>query len=393
MPIDSPPRVALIIETSVIYGRRILDGIARYLRYHSRWSVYLEQHELGTQPPAWLLSGKWDGVLSRPTNPALARQFKRMGVPIVDLNDLFEDLGFSWVGSDHRAIGALAASHLVERGYRHFAFAGFSGERWAEERREGFCSAVKAKGFQAAIHESPWRGPAARPWNEDLAHLQSWLKQQPQPLGLMACNDVRGLHVIDVAARTGILVPEEVAVVGVDNEEILCELCNPPLSSVEPDSEQIGYRAAELLDTLMSGRSVRPQRISIPPLRIVSRRSSDSLAIKDRTVALASRYIRDRALSGCTVNDLVRDLRVPRTSLERRFRRELHRSPQAEIRAVQLQRVKELLTGTDFTLEHIASLCGYEHPEYMSVMFKKKCGLTPGQFRKQHSKQAFQSNK
>ena len=388
MPIDTPPRVALIIETSVIYGRRILDGIARYLRYQARWSVFLEQHELGAQPPAWLLSGKWDGILSRPTNPALSKQFKRMDVPVVDLNDLFEDLGFSWVGSDHRAIGMLAATHLIERGYRHFAFAGFSGERWAEERREGFCSTAQARGFGVSIYESPWRGPTAKPWDEDLENLKRWLGKQPQPLGLMACNDVRGLHVIDVAARAGILVPEAEAVVGVDNEEILCELCNPPLSSVEPDSEQIGYRAAELLDALMSGRSVRRQRISIPPLRVVNRRSSDSLAIKDRMVALASRYIRDGALAGCTVSDIVHDLRVPRTSLERRFRRELHRSPQAEIRAVQLQRVKELLTGTGFTLEHIASLCGYEHPEYMSVMFKKKCGLTPGQFRKQHSKQA-----
>ncbi|HEY1790185.1 MAG TPA: xylose operon transcription regulator XylR, partial [Verrucomicrobiae bacterium] len=124
---NQPPRVALIIETSVIYGRRILNGIARYLRSHHPWSVYLEQHELGTRPPSWLFSGKWDGILTRPTDPELSRLFRRMDTPVVDLNDLYEDLGLPWVGSDHAAIGRLGATHLLERGHHHFAFAGFHG--------------------------------------------------------------------------------------------------------------------------------------------------------------------------------------------------------------------------------------------------------------------------
>jgi LacI family transcriptional regulator len=381
------PKVALIIETSVIYGRQIVKGIARYLRYHSQWSVFLEQHELGAQPPAWLMSGKWDGIMSRPTDPILAKQFRKMGVPVVDLNDLFEDLGLPWVGSDHAEIGRQAALHLLERGYRHFAFAGFSDEFWAAQRRKGFCSAVEAKGFSVSVHESPWRGPRARRWDEDLTDLESWLKTQPRPFALMACNDVRGLHVLDVSARAGILVPEEMAVIGVDNEEILCELCNPPLSSVEPDAEQIGYRAAELLDNLMNGRAIAEKHVRIPPVRTVTRRSSESLAIEDRAIAMAMRFISERALLGCTVDDVLRKVNVSRTTLERRFRQLLNRSPQAEIRAVQLNRVRELLTGTDFTLEHIAGLCGYEHSEYMSVMFKRVCGLTPGQYRNLHSKQ------
>ena len=383
----TPPRVALIIETSVIYGRRILHGVGRYLRYHAPWSVYLEQHELGSRPPDWLLAGHWDGILSRPTDPALARQFQRMGVPVVDLNDLHAELGFPWVGSDHAAIGAMAAEHLRERGFRHFAFAGFSGEAWSQQRRAGFTAALQVHGFTPAIHEAPWRGPKARPWNEDLQELQTWLAAQPQPLGLMTCNDVRGLHVIDVAARAGILVPEEVAVVGVDNEEILCDLCNPPLSSVEPDAEQIGYLAAEILAGRLRGLTHRrPPRVLVPPRQVITRRSSESLAIRDRTVALAVRYIRDQAAVGCSVGDIVAAIRVPRATLERRFRQQLKRSPQAEIRAVQLQRVKELLIGTDYTLEHIAGQCGFEHAEYLSVTFKKQTGWTPGQYRRRHSR-------
>jgi LacI family transcriptional regulator len=178
-------------------------------------------------------------------------------------------------------------------------------------------------------------------------------------------------------------VPEEVAVVGVDNEEIFCELCNPALSSVAPDAERIGYQAAELLDQLMSGQAPLSQRILIDPLHIVTRRSSDTLAIKDRTVAAALRFISEQALHGCTVTEVVNFARVSRSFLERRFRQHLKRSPQAEIRRVQVSRIKQLLTETDFTLERISELSGFEHPEYMSVVFKRLSGQTPGQYRKQ----------
>jgi LacI family transcriptional regulator len=387
---DKPPRVALIIETSVIYGRRIVNGVARYLRHHSPWSVFLEQHELGKQPPAWLLSRKWDGILSRPTDPALAKQFTKLKVPVVDLNDLYDDLGLPWIGSDHFSIGKTAAAHLLERGFKHFAFAGFSNEHWAAQRREGFCHAIKAAGMTVAVYESPWRGAGVRQWDDDLDDMEQWLRKQPQPLALTACNDIRGLQVLDVAARAGILVPEELAVVGVDPEEILCDLCSPPLSSVEPDAEQIGYRAAEALDRIMQGSRPEQRVIRIPPLRVVTRLSTDTLAIQDRIVAMAARFIRTQALSGCSVDDVLKNVRVSRASLERRFRQQLNRSPQAEIRAVQLNRVKELLIETDYTLERIAGLCGFEHPEYMSVTFKRTCGQTPGQYRKAHSTQAYQ---
>ena len=381
---NQPPRVALIIETSVIYGRRILSGIARYLRSHHRWSVFLEQHELGARPPDWLFSGKWDGILSRPTDPELAQLFRKMRVPVVDLNDLHDDLGLPWVGSDHTGIGRLGAAHLLERGYRHFAFAGFTGELWAAQRRDGFRTAIAARGFPVAIYESPWRGPKAPDWAKDLDDILHWLQGLPQPLALMTCNDVRGLHLLDACARLGASVPEQVAVVGVDNEEILCELCTPPLSSVEPDPERIGYSAAELLDALMARRSLRPKRLLIQPVGVMARRSTESLAIEDHVIAAALRFIRERAVFGCKVNDVLGHVCVSRSTLERGFRRHLKRSPQEEIRAVQLSRVKQLLTETDFTLEHIADLSGFEHPEYMSVAFKRSCGLTPGRYPHQH---------
>lgn len=379
------PRVALLIETSVIYGRRILSGIARYQRLHSRWSVFVEQHELGVGPPDWLFTGKWDGILSRPTTPELARLFHKMNVPVVDMNDLHEQLGLPWVGSDHAGIGRLGAAHLLERGYRHFAYAGFSGELWAAKRRDGFKSVVEAGGFPVSVYESTWRGPGVPQWDADSEKIVRWLSKLPQPLAIMTCNDARGLHVLDACARLGALVPEQIAVVGVDNEDFLCELCNPSLSSVEPDPERIGYTAAELLDSMMAGKKrAKPRRIQIDPIRVVARRSTDALAIEDRNVAAAMRFIRDQAARGCTVEDVLRHARVSRSFLERRFRHFLKRSPQSEIRAVQMSRVKQLLVETDFTLERIAESCGFKHPEYLSVLFKRLAGLTPGEYRKQH---------
>jgi LacI family transcriptional regulator len=380
---NKPPQVALIIESSVSYGRSILQGIARYISSHHQWSVFFEQHELGTPPPVWLASSHWDGILCRPTDPALARLLKRMKAPVVDLNDLYENLKLPWVGSNHKAIGCLGAKHFVEHGFRHFAFCGFSNELWAIRRREGFCEVAEKENMPIPVYESPWRGSNVSRWDLEIGHIGKWLKDLPKPVGVMACNDVRALHLLDACHQTGILVPEEVAVVGVDNEEIICELCNPALSSVEPDAARIGYQAAELLEQLMSGQSPPSQRILIDPLHIVTRRSSDTLAIKDRSVATALRFINEQALYGCTVTDVVGFARVSRSFLERRFRHYLKRSPQAEIRRVQVSRIKQLLSETDFTLERISELSGFEYPEYMSVVFKRLVGQTPGQYRKQ----------
>lgn len=350
---------------------------------HHRWSVYFEQHELGAAPPAWLASSHWDGILCRPTDPTLARRLRRMKVPVVDLNDLYEDLKLPWVGSNHKAIGSLGANHFMERGFRNFAFCGFSNELWAKQRREGFCAAVAKEDLSIPIYESPWRGSARSRWDLEIEQIGKWLELLPKPIGVMACNDARALHLLDACHQRGILVPEEVAVIGVDNEEIFCELCNPALSSVAPDAERIGYHAAELLDRLMAGQPLSRQRILIDPVRVVTRRSSDTLAIKERTVSAAIRFISEQALHGCTVIDVVNFVRVSRSFLERSFRRHLKRSPQAEIRRVQGSRIKQLLTETDFTLERISELSGFEHPEYMSVVFKRLFGQTPGQYRKQ----------
>jgi LacI family transcriptional regulator len=376
-------RVALIIESSTTFGRQVLQGVARYVRSHQPWSIFLEQREFGAMPPAWLLRRKWDGIISRPTNRKLAEAFRRMKMPVVDLNSLHADLPFPRIRSDNEAIGRMGAEHLLERGFSHFAFCGYSVVEWAALRRQGFMSTIEQSRHSCEVYESPWRGRHMPEWDEDQERIAQWIRSLPKPCGLMACNDPRGQQVLDACRRVDIAVPEAIAVVGVDNDAVLCDLCDPPLSSVIPNPQRIGHEAASLLDRLMDGERPGMRELLVEPLGVQTRQSSDVLAVDDHDVASAMAYIRDHATQGCSVQDVLDHVPLGRSCLERRFRKYLGRSPQSEIHIVRIKRIRQLLAETDLSLNRIAELVGYPHPEYMNVVFKRETGQTPGQYRRE----------
>lgn len=373
------PRVALDVETSLNYGRQILDGVSRYIRANRPWSIYLEQHELGSDLPGLLKRWSGDGVITRQATPESARLLRRKHLAVIDLGDIHAHTGLFRIGSAQGAIGRMAATHLLERGFHHFAICGFSSESWSERRRDGFSAEVGHAGFDCTTYESPSAGMMV--WKQDQTKLVEWLQSLPKPVGIFATNDLRGQHVLDACSRANIAVPEQAAVVGVDNDELLCGLCNPPLSSVIPNPERIGYEAAAWLDRLMNGEQPSVLEVEVPPKGVAVRQSSDVFAVTDQTIASALRFIRERACDGVTVQQVVDHLDISRSWLERNFRKLLNRSPQAEIRNVQLKRCKELLRTTTLSLEKIARLTGFEHPEYLNVVFKREVGETPGRFR------------
>jgi len=381
-------RVMLIVETSLVYGREVLRGINRYVVANEPWSMFVDLRELAVRPPAWLENWDGDGIITRSTAPRLAEQLKNWNIPCVDLTDIYGDQGLPHIGTDHEAVGRIGAAHLLERGFRHFAFCGFSGHNWSLRRFHGFKSAIEKSFPRVDYLESPWDSSSVMTWEQQQAEICNWLHNLPRPIGIMACNDMRGQHVLDACRRISAAVPEEVSVIGVDNDELVCDLCDPPLSSVMPNPQRIGFEAAALLDRLMNGE--KPQHMSklVEPLGIVTRQSTDVLAIDDPLVASAVKYIRQHACNGISVVDVLQHVPVSRSILERRFRKYIGRSPQSEIRNVQLKRVKQLLRETDLPLERIAALSGYDHPEYMSVVFKRELGQTPGQYRTQNVKGA-----
>jgi LacI family transcriptional regulator len=369
--------VALIVETSVIYGREILRGIARYLESHERWSVFLDERELEAPPPEWLLDWQGDGVICRPTTPDLAEGLRRRGLATVDLNDRFGDLGLPRIGSDMQAIGRTAAEHLLERGFGAIAYCGFESEVWSEARLEG----VRQKVEPVSVLRTPWRGLREHAWEEERNLISEWLASLPKPLGVIACNDVRGYHVLDACRSLGIAVPEEVAVIGVDNADTFCSICDPPLSSVVPSAERIGYEAAALLERLMDGEAPPAGAILLEPIGIEERESTDCKAIHDPLVAQAARYIRAHSSHPLSVDDLGRRFNASRSTLERRFRAALGHSPHDEILKAKIKRIQTRLAGTDWPISRIADELGYENPEYLMVQFKRETGLTPTEWR------------
>ena len=383
------PRVALLIESSRAYGRGLLLGIARYVREHGPWSVFLQERSLGDACPGWLRNWQGDGVIARVEDRAMAQAILKLGRPAVDLRHLLPGLAMPTVRTDEEAVSGLAAEHLLERGFRQFAYCGFDGADYSDRRRAIFQQRITEAGFPCHLFADPQRlrkGGTLEYEEHGLRyeeHVTHWLRDLPKPVGLMACNDIRGQQVLDACRSLGLAVPDEVAVVGVDNDEVLCELSDPPLSSISQNTERIGYEAAVLLDRMMAGAKAPVEPIVVKPLGMVIRRSSDVLATDDRHIAAAARSIREHACDGINVSHVLKAVPLSRSSLERRFARVLGRSPKAEILRVQLERAKKLLAETEFPLSLIAEKSGFKHPEYLSVIFKKKAGLTPGRFRAQ----------
>jgi LacI family transcriptional regulator len=373
-----------MIETAGAYGRYLLQGITRYHRTHRGWSIFLERRELDSAPPRWLETWQGDGILTRWSSPRVVELLAAIRAPVVDLSGRREPFGPPRIHCDDRAIGRLAAEHLLRRGLRSFGFCGFSGEHWSGLRREGFVAALAGERLRCQVYESSWHGVGGQPFEEDQRHIEDWLTSLPMPAGVMASSDMLGFQVLDGCRAGGLKVPEHVAVIGVDDDRLLCGLCDPPLSSVIPNTEQIGYEAAALLDSLMEGGRPRFKERLIPPLGVATRQSTDVLAVEDTVFALALRVIHEHACHGITVEDVLQSVPLSRMAVERRFRKYLGRSPHAEIRAVQLARAKQLLAETDHPIHRIAQLAGFEHAEYFNVLFKREVGQPPGQYRKGH---------
>ncbi len=215
----------------------------------------------------------------------------------------------------------------------------------------------------------------------DIEPMSKWLAKLERPTGLFVCNDIRGQQVLNACRTAEIAVPDDIGVIGVDDDDAICLLCDPPLSSVRPDAERVGYRAAELLNQMLAGAESNTSVEYVPPKSVSERLSTKVVAVEDVELARVCRYIRQHACDGINVGDVAQYSSLSRRQLERRFQDELGRTPHEQITAIQIDRVKQLLRETDMTLEQIAPKAGYSHKESLSAVFKRETGLTPGEYR------------
>ena len=381
------PHVALIIETSKIYGREILLGIGRYLALHEPWSIFTHERGQDDADPPWLARWKGDGIITRSLDFTLCRRAHKHGIPVVSLRHLFEAPEFPTVFPDQRLIGERVAEHFITRGFRHFGYCGVAGNKlWERRRHAAFARMVSESGSDCAEYKPTYMADAEKNWEREQAAMIAWLQQLPKPAGIMTAHDSQGLQLLDACRRAGIRVPDEVAVVSVDNDLVLCELASPPLSSLDQNARKLGFEAAALLARLMRGKKVAVTNYFFEPGEVVTRQSSDVIAVNDVNVSKAMCFIRENACREIDCGDIARAAGQSRRALEKKFRAYTGRALMAEVHAIRLRRIKQLLTETDSILSEVAERCGFTYHEYMSRFFKKHTGMPPGKYRRKYGK-------
>lgn len=386
--------IALCMELSDFYEHGIARGVVRYAKAKPDWRIF--GYGWMFRPLSDIAAWKGDGIIARVESAEGADLLAGLGLPVVDVAGAYERPTFASVTNDDDLTGYKAGLHLLDCGFSRFAFLGVKGTIWSERRFAGFKRAVlEARGPNARIPAFErslewWEGYDAKsPEGSGGAEFSRFLKKLVRPTALFACNDSTGLRATELAGRLGMRVPESLAILGVDNEDILCELAAPSLSSVMLDCEAIGYRAAAALDRIMAGEAGPARKAAaeeVPPKEIAERESTRVFASDDELVSKAVTVIRVRAHEGLGVEDVLAQVSASRRSLETRFRAAMGRSPHQEIVRARIAHAKRLLRETDETVERIAFASGFGAVQRFHQVFREAEGLSPGAWRKRYRK-------
>ena len=381
-------QVAVLIETSREYGRGLLRGVTRFHREKPNWSVYFRQQDLGAALPRWMKSWKGDGILARVANKKTGEELIATGLPLIDLRGATSTLGIPLFGIDNQSVTRHAFDHLAACGLKNFAFVGepIGKHVYDDERRDMFSHLVQEYGSECHLFGNRSGRRKVKSWEDQQQQLAVWLSQLPKPVGIMCCHDDRGQQVLDACQRADLGVPDEVAVLGVDNDEFLCRLSVPSLTSVDVRAERIGYHAASLLDQMMNGEKKFDESVLFEAAGVAARQSTDVIACEDPEIARTLRFIRQNACNQLTVEDVQRQVTLSRSLLNRRFKKHLGRTPKQEIQRVQMETAKRLLTDSHDALQSIAEQCGFNEAWYFISVFRKHTGMTPGAYRKKQGK-------
>jgi LacI family transcriptional regulator len=379
-------RIALIYDARSTYDLKVMSGVAAYLQENDRYSVFIEENALKDQRLPELKSWDGDGIIGNFDDPGIARRVTQARLPVVGFGG-----GYGWYAegsipyfyTNNRAISTLTADHLLDRGFKHFAYCGYAKSPingWSQEREHAFVNYLRRRASTCAVFD---RFPRSNHhWATFQRSLGEWLQKLPKPIGVMAANDNRGRQVLEACRAYEIAVPDDVAVVGVDNDELLCRLSSPPLSSVEQGAKALGYAATALLAQMIEGHHSRKRHYVSDPSGIVTRQSSDVLAIDDPKVSEAMVFIRDHASEGIKVPQVVNAAAISRSGLETRFTSALGYSIHTAIAHTRMERVRRLVSETDMPLKQIASDTGFKSVQHMTTLFVRTFGAAPGRYRR-----------
>jgi LacI family transcriptional regulator len=381
-------KVYLGVENSRKGGRDLLIGIANYAHMHGPWAFYTDppfyRNALKNPKSTRLLKWGVQGIITR-SQEAVKGLILR-GLPmIVHYKPKQKITKIPHIFTDCDAIGKMGANYFLKLGFRNFAFCGYNDARWSIERGNSFDKHLAEVGFKTHFYSEPSLYSNNPLIGEEQA-LCNWLKSLPLPIAIMACNDERGQEIIRACEFTGLHIPEEISILGVDNDEITCILSDIPLSSIALNIERAGYEAAELLDKLMDGEKMSGQIITISPTHIITRRSTDICAIVDEDIADAMNFIRENVKTNITAEMVADAVSLSRRSLYTRFKQVLGGTVHQEIVRMRIAEVGRMLTETNMTLSQIALALGYPDVKHISRCFKNIMGVSARVYRQHYGK-------
>ena len=388
------PKVILLIESSRASGRALLCGIAKYSHHRGPWSFYWEPGGLEKAWPA-LRNVEADGIILRDVEKV--EEALACGLPAVVIGHCQSEIpGLVNVVTDSQAIGCMGAEHLLQCGFRNFAFCGYArspreGTAWSAIRKEFFLKRLQQAGFEPPPDYEI--STSAGDWSNERSSMTEWLRSLPKPVGLMACNDDCGQRVMEACKAAGLQVPDVVGVIGADNDEVVCGLTDPPLSSIAVSFERAGYEAAGALDVLMQGAKTNSSRITAVASHVVPRRSTDFVAAEDANLVKALQFIRDHARGGAAVDEVAQVAGLSRRVLEKRFRTVLGRSILQEIRRVRTDQIARLLVETELSVAEIADVLGFMDTQHIARYFRAAKQMSPLSYRAAYGSQKKESRR
>jgi LacI family transcriptional regulator len=387
------PKVMLMIESSREYGRQLLRGISKYASLYGPWNFYTGEpfyYGMSYDNKSILqLAKKWDvnGIIMR-ESPEI-KQFIKTGIPLVISTYTREKFpGSVSIVGDCEGAGKLAAEHLLGRGLKHFAYCGLENVYWSDSRGSSFAKYISDAGYKVQFYKQSFSKEKPK-WESEHRMMIEWLKQLPKPIGLMTCTDDRSQNVVEACKAAGIHIPEDVAIVGVDNDEFICGLSNPPLSSVALNAAKAGYEAAELLNALMQKKKKNDTIIVAKATHVIARQSTDVLAINDMEVINAIKFIRQNARRAIQVSDVVEFGTLSQRALQQRFKNVLGRTIHDEINRVRIEYICQLLLTTNDSISDIASDLEFLGDDHIARFFKNERGISPRDFRRQFGRHLF----
>lgn len=382
-------KIILMIDFAESYSKDLLKGIARYSKEHGPWvfcRMPLFQRETKGMDGIFEWAKEWgaDGIIGQMYNDPKVELFKEAGIPIIaqDFYERFRDIPN--ITGDHKEAGKMGAEYFLKKGFKNFAFYGFRNNVWSRERAEGFETRINQSGYKVHMFEKD-QTDSGNIWYYKPSPLSQWLKSLPKPIALMACDDNQGQHITEACRHSGISIPQEVAVIGVDNDVMICELSDPPLSSIAQDAENGGYQAAKLLDKMIKHGTEEFYDIIVKPTQVMTRQSSDIYATNDEHIATVLKFIHLNLEKPIQVDDVVKEVPLSRRTLEKRFQEITGYPIYKYIFNLRMEKLSSKLLDTDLNVFEIAIELGLNDSKNIARQFKTLKGCTPSEYRKRYT--------